>query len=192
MRSASGDFKKDKIRLRWYGDGESCCDEVPVFLERKSREGFASSKQRRRMLVPAQSLEQNRLGAGIISRTVLASTLAEFGLFPEQPLSTVIVISYWRYRFNEMLTGMRVSLDLNIRSTLLQPGLGYAEGEIWLPGGVVEIKGPTLETPPTLRRIKLLETDWSRFSKYAHCLEAHMQDPGSIGRLWPSGRLAIT
>jgi hypothetical protein len=189
MRSASGDFRKDKVRLRWYDEIRNQQGTVPVFLELKSRQGFASSKQRERLLVSAQHLELTRLGAGIVDKTTLIDTLARFGHFPDGPLRPIIVIAYWRYRFNEMLTGVRVSFDYNIRSSMVAPELGYRERELRLPGGVIEVKGPTLELPVTLRRIRLLDTDWSRFSKYGHCLDSHLSLLGTVARLWPSGRM---
>jgi hypothetical protein len=188
MRSASGDFRKDKVRIRWYGDSSSYQGTVPVFLELKTRQGFASSKQRQRSLVPPQHLELAHLGGGIIGKTTLVNTLAKFGHYPKLPLRPIIVISYWRYRFNEMLTGTRVSLDYHIRSSMVAPELGYTERELQLRGGVIEVKGTTLELPITLRYIKLLDTDWSRFSKYGYCVESHLSEPVTVARLWPAGR----
>ncbi len=162
---------------------------VPVFLELKSREGFASSKQRLRLLASAQRLELAHLGAGIVNKTTLIDTLAGFGHYPELPLRPIIVISYRRYRFNEMLTGTRISFDYDIRSSVVTLELGRRERELRLQGAVVEVKGPTLELPITIRRIRLLDTDWSRFSKYGYCVESHLSQPGTVGRLWPSGRM---
>ena len=189
IKSASGEFKKDKVRIRWYGEISGYQEMVPVFIELKSRQGFASSKQRQRLMVSAQHLDPTHLGAGIINKTTLVDTLASFGHFTNSPLRPVIVISYWRYRFNEILTGTRVSLDYNIRSSAAAPDLSHGEGKKWLRGGVVEIKGPRMELPVTLRSMKVLDTDWSRFSKYGYCLESHLADPGSVGRFWPSGKM---
>jgi len=189
IRSESGDFKKDKVRLRWYGQIGAQQETVPVFLELKARQGFVSSKQRRRLEVSAECLAPAHLANGIIDRRVLMDTLAAFGHFPELPLRPVIFISYRRYRFNEMVTGVRVSLDCGIRSSMAALELGNGERELWLQGGVVEVKGPTLELPATLRRIRLLDTDWSRFSKYGYCVGSHLSDPGTVGRLWPAGRM---
>jgi len=190
-KSLSGDFRKDKVRIRWYGKVENHEGIAPVFLELKSREGFASSKQRQRLLVSAEHLELGRLGSGIVSTTILNDTLAKFGHHPELPLRPIIVISYWRCRFNEMLTGTRISFDCNIRSSVVTPELGYGERELGLQGGVIEVKGPTLELPLTIRRMRLLDTDWSRFSKYGYCVESHLSQPGTGGRLWPSGRVIL-
>jgi len=189
IRSTSGDFTKDKVRIRWYGEIDNDQGTVPIFVELKSRQGFASSKQRHRLLASALYLKLARLGAGIIDKTTLIETLARFGHYPELPLRPIIVISYWRHRFNEMLTGTRISFDYGIRSSMVAPDLGYRERELRLPGGVIEVKGPTIELPLTLRRIKLLDTDWSRFSKYGYCVDSHLSDPGAVGRLWPAGRM---
>jgi len=188
-RSSAGEFRKDKVRIRWYDRIEDYQGTVPVYLELKTRQGFASSKQRRKLAVPAQNLELANLGAGIIDRTTLIDTLASFGHYPEHPLQPIIVISYWRYRLTEIFTGVRVSLDSRIRSSMVAPGLGIGERELPLRGGVIEVKGPRMELPPTLRRMRLLNTDWSRFSKYSYCVDAHMSHRSSVGRLWPSGRV---
>jgi len=187
-RSAAGEFKKDKIRIRWYDNFEGR-ETMPVFLELKSREGFASSKQRQRFVVPSERLDPAQLARGIVDRAVLTETLAGFGHFLDSPIRPIIVISYQRYRFNEMQTGVRVSFDQDISASVLAPELGRRDREIRLAGGVIEVKGPTLELPLTLRRMKLLDTDWSRFSKYGYCLDAHFSGSVSADRFWPSGRM---
>lgn len=189
-RSASGEFEKAKVRIRWYNEIGDLQEMVPVFLEHKSRRGFTSRKQRRRFLVLAERLELARLGAGVVDRNMLVDTLARLGHYLENLLRPIILTSYRRHRLNEMLTGTRVSLDFDIRSSIVARELGHGEGQQWLRGGVIEVKGPTLELPTTLRRMSLLDVDWSRFSKYCYCLDAHLSDPGTVGRLWPSGRMA--
>jgi hypothetical protein len=189
VKSASGDFEREKVRIRWYGEDGALEGMTPVYVELKSRQGFASAKQRRRLEVPAESLEPASLGAGVVERTTLVETLAGYGYFPQQPLWPVIAVSYQRYRFTEMTTGMRVSLDCRIRSSAVFPGLGHGERRLPLPNGIVEVKGPSMDIPLALRRLRLLDTDWSRFSKYACCVESQNSDPGTIGRLWPSGRM---
>jgi hypothetical protein len=190
-RSASGEFRKNKVRIRWYGDSLPVSGEVPVFIELKSRQGFASSKQRRRLLVPAAQLELSRLDKGIVSKTTLLETLAGFGHFTDKPLQPVILITYLRYRFNEVLTGVRVSFDRDISARVVATGLGRStpSGEISLPGGVIEVKGPTLALPVTLQRIKIMDVDWSRFSKYGSCLDVYFTEAGSVARTSPSGRI---
>ena len=187
--SLSGDFRKDKVRIRWYGQDDEPGDRRTIFLELKSKEGFASTKQRRRLDVPAAQIARPYLARGIVSRTLLLDTLALFGYFPPAMLWPVIKISYERYRFTDPLTGQRVSLDCRIRSTMVMPGTGYGEQEIELSGGVIEIKGANMALPETLRQLGVLGVDWSRFSKYSACLDSHGEGLGTVGRLSPSGRV---
>jgi hypothetical protein len=183
IRSASGEYKKDKIRIRWYDDPADYAGPIPVYLELKSREGFASSKQREKFDIPAERLRRENLVSGILDKTTLMNTLAGFGHFRENPLIPTIEISYLRYRFTEMQTGVRVSLDYNITASAVATELGRREREIRVPGGVIEVKGPKLELPVTLRRMGVLDTDWSRFSKYGLCMSAYLSESGSISQL---------
>ena len=188
-RSLAGEFRKDKARIRWYGADDDHQNEVPVFLELKSREGLASSKQRHRVVVPAEHLRLPSLSSGIVPKSTLIDTMSGFGYFPTQPLRPIIKISYWRYRFTEMLTGVRVSLDCHIRSTMVAREIGYGERELELPGAVIEVKGASMELPVTLRHMKIMDLDWSRFSKYSYCIDSHSGKLGTVGRLSPSGRI---
>jgi len=188
-RSASGEFRKEKVRIRWYGERDSLPEKVPVFVELKTRLGFVSSKRRVELIVPREALSPDQLPAGMIDRKTLSDTISMFGHFPREPLRPIVTVSYSRYRFTEIFTGVRVSLDYDICSTMVARELGHGEQELPLRGGVIEVKGPDLELPQTLRRIKLLDTDWSRFSKYSYSVDAHLEHPVTRGRLWPSGRM---
>ncbi len=188
-RSLAGDYRKDKVRIRWYGNERGVKDLQTVFLELKSREGFASFKQRLELSVPAERLELKRLREGIVTKTLLYDTLADFGYLPPAPLQPIIKVSYRRYRFIEVFSGKRVALDSDIRSTCLTGSIGNGETDLKLPGAVIELKGSGLDLPVTLKDLQLLDVDWSRFSKYSSCIEAHMEMPGAAGRLSPSGKI---
>jgi hypothetical protein len=188
-RSSSGDYYKDKVRLRWYSENSKLNGIQTIFLELKSRRGFASTKQRLKLQVPAESLAPAYLRKGIVPRTLLMDTLARFSYFPHEILQPIIRISYWRYRFSEIMTEQRISLDCHIRSTMIIPGPGNGERELELPGAVVEIKGQSTELPEALKRARILDTDWTRFSKYSACIDSHLEKPGAVGRLSPSGRI---
>lgn len=189
-RSGAGDYEKNKVRLRWYDGVVPAGGETDVYVEVKSRRGFASGKRRTRISVPAAVLATAGLYRGVVPYRRLAALLGGMGFPPAQPLRPVIRITYRRFRFNEAQTGVRVSIDDRIRAVVVAPDLGRYDHEIVLPGGVIEVKGPTLELPRTLRRMAFLDTDWSRFSKYGTCLDTHFTRPGSLSRGWPSGRLA--
>ena len=188
-RSSSGDYYKDKVRIRWYSEGGDMNGMQTIFIELKSKEGFASTKQRSKLLISTENLALDNLGKGIIPRTLLMDTLAGFGNFPSDMLLPIVKISCWRYRFSEIMTGQMLSLDCHIRSTMIIPGSGNGEKELELPGGVIELKGKTMELPTTLRRTRILDTDWTRFSKYSACIDSHIEKPGTVGRLSPSGRI---
>jgi hypothetical protein len=52
-----------------------------------------------------------------------------------------------------------------------------------LEATVLELKGGTMDLPPTLRGLQKIALRWSAFSKYAQCLESHFEQPGSSGWL---------
>jgi hypothetical protein len=190
-KAGAGEHRKDKVRIRWYGSDMRQNGEIPVYLEQKIRQGFASSKHRQKFIVPVTALKTENLNRGILDRTTILNTLASFGYFPEKPLKPIIKISYRRHRFSEMMTGDRVSFDEDIRAVLVAPELVRKEGEIRLPNGVIEVKGTRLELPVMLRQLRIMDLDWSRFSKYGNCLEIFFDEPGSVSRNWPSGRLVL-
>ncbi len=207
QKSDDGSYEREKIRIRWYDNPCNQQDIVSVYLELKSKRGFASRKQRRKILVSAERLNMVR-GSGfgdqrsgnlilipdprnLIPVHVILQTLSEFGYFSQEPLLPVILIAYERFRFTEILTGTRLSFDQRICSTLVAPGLWYSESSLMLEGGVIEIKGPSMEIPISLRSLSGIGIDWTRFSKYASCLESQMEKPGSVGRIRPSGRIEL-
>jgi len=211
QRSDSGELAKDKVRIRWYGEeydphltslmeGRIMPDavaghDVPdgfvrVWLELKSRRGFASTKQRLILEVPGFRLAFAALPTGIIPPMVLARAMAGFGFFTYAPLRPVVAISYWRYRFVEPETGFRISIDSRIRSSLVMPGIGRGERGLELPGAVVEVKGPRFDVPRSLREIAEIGSSWTRYSKYSSSLDAHETAAGSVSRLWPNGMMS--
>ena len=163
---------------------------VAVWLERKTRRGFVSTKQRRPLEVPSPSLEFARLGRGIVPPTLLVSTMADFGLFVRGRMCPVIAISYWRYRFVEPFTGFRISLDSRVRSSEVVPGFGRGERGLELPGAVVDVKRPVFALPAPLGPLLDIGSSWTRYSKYASSLDAHAADLGGVSRAWPSGSIA--
>ena len=68
-RSTSGDFRKDKVRIRWYGqcdNGNPC----PAFIELKSKQGFATTKWRLGLTLPGEDLAIKKLAAAMPYRLV--------------------------------------------------------------------------------------------------------------------------
>jgi hypothetical protein len=186
--SEQGSRQRVKVRIRWYDRVAETAAAVPVFVELKSKTGFAGTKQRKRFEVSPQRLDKAALRDGVLAYPLIAGTLAEFGYYPQDLLLPTILISYQRLRFTDLTTGARVSLDWNIRSTLVAPMLDRREGMLRMEGGVIEVKGRSMDLPPALEPLCFLETDWSRYSKYACCLQSQLEETGSVGRLLPSGR----
>ena len=75
IRSESGEFRKDKVRIRWYGEMEKLQEEIPAFIELKSRKGFASYKQRHKILVPIQRLKLAIEIIGLLIKIILPRRL---------------------------------------------------------------------------------------------------------------------
>lgn len=188
QKSDDGYHQREKIRIRWYDDSAVEGGMIPVYLELKRKRGYLGSKQRKRLLVPQEHLNRINGSDTIINRNTIKETLAEFGYYSDAPLLPVIVVTYKRIRFIEILTGARLSFDWGISSSLTSPWLGFGEGSQMIEGSIIEIKDPSMEIPISLRSLRSLSTDWSRFSKYAFCLESQIERPGSFGRSWPSGR----
>jgi hypothetical protein len=188
-RSISGDYAKDKVRIRWYGETDHLEGIQNVFLELKSRRGFSSTKQRCHLHIPVGSLSSNNIRKGIVSQKLLVDTLMRFDYFPSDMLVPIVQISYWRYRFNEITTDQRITLDIRVHSRIMNPVFYQGLKKLELPGAIIEIKGREMELPVALRKMKLLNTDWSRYSKYSACLEAYNDRPGAVGYLSPSGRI---
>jgi hypothetical protein len=191
QKSDDGNYEREKIRIRWYDSPFDWESVVPVYLELKAKRGFASRKQRRKILVSAERLKRIRANNTILNGNVISGTLSEFGYFPEEPLQSVILITYERFRFTEILTGTRVSFDYRISSSLKATSLGRSQTRLMLEGGIIEIKGPSMEIPKSLRALSILGVDWTRFSKYAACLESQIEKSGTVGRFWPSGRIEL-
>lgn len=191
QKSDDGIYEREKIRIRWYDSPDKREDMVPIYLELKSKRGFASKKQRRKILVSAESLKRIHGNNTMVNRSLIFQTLSEFGYFSEKHLLPVILIAYERFRFTEILTGTRVSFDWRISSLLTAQSLGHSQASLMLEGGIIEIKGPSMAIPESLRSLSILGIDWTRFSKYAGCLESQMEKPGTVGRIWPSGRIEL-
>ena len=151
--SASGEWERHKVRLRWYDDAADGAAAV-VFLERKTRRGLSTTKHRRPFSVPADRLRPDRLSGGVIDRRALVDTLAEMGHHAGARLRPVVAVSYRRRRLVDMVSGVRVSLDSEIASTLVARDIGAGAFDVRLPGGVVEVKGPDMELPASLRRLR--------------------------------------
>ena len=134
--SADGEFAKQKLRLRWYGDPVD--PYAGVWLELKSRDGARSVKQRFRY---PSSGTPNQLGLIIPEREELASRLHDLTGFAALPIAPTLqptaLIRYERIRWQAADGSVRAALDTNVRTA------DPRGAPIWLPirdGSVLELK----------------------------------------------------
>ena len=178
-----GDIYKNKVRIRWY-DQPATDQDVPAYVELKSKRGFNTVKQRKQVKVPGVALGESNV-TGIVSQLELERALQESGYVPRKQLRPLILISYRRYRFRERQSGMSLTYDLGIASTMVEGSIAIWAPQLELQTTVLELKGGTMALPPVFQGLQSIAPRWSAFSKYAKCLESHLQQPGSIGWLKP-------
>jgi len=179
----NGDVYKNKVRIRWY-DQPAADQDVPAYIELKSKRGFNTVKQRKQVKVPGAALNEGKI-AGTAIQSELERTLPELGYMPHKHLRPLIIISYRRYRFREPLSGVSLTFDLEIASWMVEKSIAIWTPRLELQTTVLEIKGGTMTLPSTLQGLRSCNLSWSAFSKYAKCLESHLEKPGSIGWLKP-------
>ena len=166
QESADGELRKQKLRLRWYGDPVD--PYAGAWLELKSRDGVRSLKQRVR--VPSTG-EPNRLGLIIPEREELNRRLRDLGDFPELGLASTLqptaLIRYRRIRWRSSDGLVRASLDSDVRAA------NPRGAPIWLPipdGSVVELKSDG-DLSPQLNHMRRLGLRRTAHSKYALAIE---------------------
>ena len=179
----NGDIYKNKVRIRWY-DQPAVDQDVSAYIELKSKRGFNTVKRRKQVKVPGVALGESEV-TGIVSRLELERALQELGYVPRKQLRPLIVISYRRYRFRERQSGMSLTYDLGIASWMVERSIAIWAPRLELQTTVLELKGGTMALPPVFRGLQSVVSRWSAFSKYAQCLESHLQQPGSLGWLKP-------
>ncbi len=160
--SADGQLVKHKLRLRWYGDPIDPF--AGAWLELKSRDGAISSKQRLRFAAQGQSLGE---GVFLPDRERLTEVLQNLDPSAPPVLEATALIRYRRERWRDPASGLRVSLDTNVRIAPPRPG------PAWRPlprGAVLELKssGPL---PPRLRGLGRFGLQRTAHSKYALAVE---------------------
>ena len=167
----NSDFFKTKFRVRWYETKEGLPygdeNQIPVFLEKKMKIGSKRLKKRWVSGTEFSELKNNSLNSVFHSHW--------YQHFTEQTrvasyLEPLIQISYTRKRFVDPATGIRLSLDCDIRvertnSRFLPPPPARA-----LDVGVFEIKGKSDGPPAMLAFLTSNIVSKDRFSKYERCI----------------------
>ncbi len=156
----ASDYLKTKFRLRWYDGGG------PVWLEIKRRVGGRRDKSRLATGLDGAALAARGLaGLGAIDFAALG---ARAGVVLPPGLAPALRLRYRRARFVEPGSGLRLSLDREIRA-VERRGSGHADGGRELDLALVELKGDRRDLPGALAALAALGARRGSFSKYLAC-----------------------
>lgn len=170
----SSDYRKTKVRVRWYEDSAGSPIGGAAFLEIKRKHGAVREKVRVALEGTAQGLAGAKLSDEWVRR--LPDLAASTGLRLPAPLRPAFLLSYRRERFIEPSSGLRVALDRDIHVKQVHSGQLATARRPRLTTAVLEVKGHDRPLPPVFRRLRPLGCRRETFSKYAECYAA-LADP---------------
>ncbi len=166
QESADGEFSKQKLRLRWYGDPIEPL--ASVWLEVKFRAGARTRKYRTRFPTASAS---HPLGVIIPTREELTRWLRSLEATEAMRLNPTVeptaLVRYRRMRWQSADRRVRASLDVEVRAA------SPCGAPIWLPvadGTVLELKSEGA-LPPQLAQLGRLGLRRAAHSKYALAIE---------------------
>ena len=163
----NSDYLKTKVRLRWYRIAGRFAD--TAFLETKSRLG--SRREKRRVKLPFTAAWPTRGSLDVPSLRGVPRLLRSEGIAALEGYRPVLLVRYRRRRFVEPRTGIRVSLDTDIRAPAASRARRLFPGPLPLPSTVVECKGQRDHLPESLRALTAFGFRRSSFCKYAACYD---------------------
>lgn len=173
----ASDYRKSKIRLRWY-DGAGT-----IHLEWKRRLGSRREKWRLELAVEGGRLAAEGLDGA--ARCGVAELLREHGCLAPGDLAPALHLTYERERFVDPASGCRLSLDTRIAAVERAPWCEALTATLD-PGGetavtIVEVKGAVRDLPPGLHALATMGARRNSYSKYTACLLAglHSSDRGN-------------
>ena len=167
----NSDFFKTKFRVRWYEtrEGRPYDDDnqTTVFLEKKMKVGAKRLKKRWVSSACFDELKQNDLNSTFhgswyhefIKRSEISNFLQPF-----------IQVSYTRKRYVELNSGIRLSLDCNIRVERTNSQFLPPAPDLALDVGVFEIKGRKDAPPAMVAFLTSNIVSKDHFSKYERCI----------------------
>lgn len=166
-QKADSDFRKNKVRLRWYGNPTEVHGPVTAYLEIKQKDGVQRSKVRKRFEVDSELLLPGK--ESLQQLTGYVDSLSEMGWAHFGALFPMIVIRYHRHRFTDSVSGARIALDRGIGFTKVNSIFFPDHGPRTLNDGVLEIKSSTGEIPRGMMPVKNRINMRDSFSKYEEC-----------------------
>ncbi len=170
----NGDFYKTKLRVRWYEDREE--QRTEAYLECKRKFGPRRTKHRVQLKNEHGFSVDNPLDHPTWAHCpglLLKSSVP----IPNGLLQPTLHISYRRHRFVDPVTGLRLSIDDDIRLPRVHPRLGRVAPFVRqaAPWVVLECKGALRRLPRHLRFVTELGAQRRSFSKYGlwrECIRA--------------------
>ncbi len=173
MEKRNSDFLKTKVRLRWYEKIEEFESNfgIKCYLEVKNKIGATREKKRIEVLVSSKKLSHHPFSEKDILN--MPSKVLELGELPRGILVPMLLIKYDRFRFIDLQSNSRVSVDINIQCARANNKYLAALLPVNLGMGVLEVKGNHRQLPNSFREIGTYLTKES-FSKYAQCFERLM------------------
>lgn len=156
----ASDYFKTKVRLRWYDGAGS------VWLEIKRRIGGRRDKSRLPTGLDGAELAARSLAG--LAGIDLAGWAARSGATLPPGLAPAVRLRYRRDRFIEPGSGLRLSLDREIRAVERRAPAPTA-GARALGVALVELKGQGRELPGALAALAALGARRASFSKYLAC-----------------------
>jgi hypothetical protein len=166
----NGDYLKSKIRLRWYAKLRELDPNqmVECYLEVKRKFGAIRNKKRLGLKIAVKQLLVDPFESDDIIG--LPSMVYDLGYFPRGMLVPTLLIKYERYRFIDPKSGSRIALDINICCKYANTKYISGTFPIYLPVGVLEIKGEHQKMLDSLSPIAHQLTKMA-FSKYGRCCD---------------------
>lgn len=159
----ASDYRKAKLRLRWYDGGGA------VFFESKVRTG--SRRAKRRAIAGLDGAELSRVGLPAARFGDPAALALLLGEPLAADLSPVVHLRYRRERF-VVAGGPRVNLDTALEVRGVAPRWGGGPIVTRLAAAVLELKGAGRELPPVLASLARLGCRRGSYSKYAAAIAA--------------------
>ncbi len=173
LEKQNSDYLKSKARLRWYGNirADDPEEQIRCYLEVKKKIGASRNKNRAEMTISSTKLTKDPFSEDDILK--LPSKVYELNYFPHGILVPMLIIKYYRYRFVDVQSNSRISVDTNIRCTSANSKYLPFPTPVYLGMGVLEIKGKQRRLPSSCTKIKKY-LNKEAFSKYAQCYERLM------------------
>ncbi len=169
----NGDYLKTKVRVRWYSDLDNRNAVKDSFLEIKRKTGNSRNKKRIKTDITGTTLSGIKLKDKILNDILIL--LKESGnIFPDH-LFPCFQISYKRNRFIEPVSGIRLSLDYDIRVPKVNTAQIQSFNNSYLNSAVFEIKGNIHRLPAFINQLTSFGCLKDTCSKYYSCYEKIMR-----------------